>query len=99
MNETTPSKSYLQMCLHLDGKPNLYLRVPTIWDHLNMQWIAYVKTPKTLRLITGEGEDSLDLEQSFSEALKGFMENPKYSDEIYSMFQPMSYWEEMNDSE
>lgn len=96
MNETTPSKSYLQMCLHLDGKPNLYLRVPTIWDHLNMQWIAYVKTPKTRGLIIGKGEDSLELEQSFNEALKGFLEDSKYSDEIYSMFQPLSYWEEMS---
>lgn len=90
------SNSYMELCLHVNEGPNLYLRVPTVWDHHNQQWIGFVKTPKTQRLITGEGEDSFKLQNSFNGAIKVLFDDPDMCDEVFSMFKPLSYWDEMN---
>ena len=44
------SNSYMELCLHVDGEQNLYLRVPTVWDDIKKQWIGFVKTPKTQKM-------------------------------------------------
>jgi hypothetical protein len=49
-------KSYMELCFHIDGGDNLYLRVPTIWDDINKTWIVFMKTTKTKKLIHAEGK-------------------------------------------
>ncbi len=85
------TSSYMQLCLYLEGKGNIYLMVPTFWDAVNNQWIGFVKTPKTGKLISSQGKDSKELENNFNIALhKSFEENPE---ETFSMFKPLEYWE------
>jgi len=84
----------MELCLNLDGKENLYLRVPTVWDEVEKQWIGYVKTPKTLRLISGNGKNDFDLQNSFNVCMsKLFRESNELADEIYKMFKPKKYWD------
>ena len=86
--------SYMELCIHLDGKENVYLRVPTIWDNIHNQWIAFIKTPDTKMLITGKGKDSFELEHNFYKSIKALleMEGP-ISEEVFGMFMPEWYWE------
>lgn len=87
--------SYMELCLHLDKEKPLYLRVPTVWDEVKKQWIGYCKTPKTFRLIHGEGKDSFTLQNSFNVAMSNLIhESEEMGEEIFSMFHPRSYWEE-----
>ncbi len=53
------TNSYMELCLHVDGGQNLYLRIPTVWDDINKQWIGFIKTPKSQRLIHAEGKGQL----------------------------------------
>jgi len=85
----------MELGLHLDGKGNLYLRVPTIWDSVKKQWIGFIKTPQTQRLIYGEGKNSFDLQNSFNECLVKLTEESKeLNEEIFGMFMPAWYWED-----
>ena len=92
-------KSYMSLCLHVDGGHNLYFRIPTVWDEVKKKWLAFFKTPKTQKLIYADGTDSFDLEKSITVALsRAIEENGELGDEIFSLFQPMSYWDEMGDA-
>jgi len=91
------SKSYMELCFHVDGAQSLYLRVPTVWDDRRKLWIGFVKSPKTQRLIHGEGKDSFELQNSFNAAISAIFEkNDGLAEEVFSMFQPLSYWDEMS---
>lgn len=90
------SNSYMELCIHVDGGQNLYLRVPTVWDDRKKLWIGFIKTPKTQRLIHGEGKDSFSLQNSFNAAICKILEESSDPDEVFSMFQPLSYWDEMS---
>jgi len=93
------SSSYMELCFHVDGGQNLYLRVPTVWDDRRKLWIGFVKTPKTQRLIHGEGKDSHELQNSFNKAIATIWEKGEdLADEVFSLFQPLSYWDEMHAS-
>jgi hypothetical protein len=85
------SGSYMQLCLHLQGKSPIYLMVPTLWDEPNKQWIAFVQTPDTRKIISGKGKTSTELENSFNTELSECFE--KIPDEMFSMFKPLEYWE------
>lgn len=87
------SSSYMEMCLRLDGKNDLYLRIPTVWDAEKNQWIGFFKTPVTKKLIHGEGKDSFELQNSLNIAVSQVIQDPEYSDEIFSMFKAKEYWE------
>lgn len=90
MNE----KNYMELCIHLDGKENVYLRIPTVWDDIKKQWIGFIKTPKTQRLISGQGKTSFDLQNSFNHNMnKLFEEGGDIAKEIFDMFMPAFYWE------
>ncbi len=90
------SKSYMELCFHVDGGKNIYLRVPTVWDDRRKLWIGFVKTPKTQRLIHGEGKDSFELTNSFNKSIADVLEKgDSLSDEVFALFQPLSYWDEM----
>ncbi len=90
---TTKMKgSYMELCLHVDGGDDLYLRVPTVWDDIKKRWIGFVKTPKTKMLITGSGTNSFELQNDFNRAISGLFESD-VSEEIFSMFKPMEHWE------
>lgn len=92
---TKTKTNYMELCIHLDGKENIYLRIPTVWDEANKQWIGFIKTPETQRLITGNGKTSFDLQNSFNlEISKLFEENEKMAEEVLSMFMPAWYCEE-----
>jgi hypothetical protein len=90
----TKDKSYMELCLHVDGGENLYLRVPTVWNAVDKTWIGFIKTPKTQRLIHAEGKTSFDLQNSFNiEVSKVFKEGGQLAEEIFAMFMPAFYWE------
>lgn len=90
MNE----KSYMELCFHLDGKENVYLRIPTVWDEIGKQWIGFIKTPTSQRLISGKGKNSFDLQNNFNEEVsKIFSEGGKDAKELFEMFMPAFYWE------
>lgn len=91
------SCSYMELCFHIDGEENLYLRVPTIWDDVHKIWRGFIKTPTTKKLIHSEGKDSFELQNSFNRALAPILEKgDALSEEVFSMFKPFSYWEEMS---
>ena len=90
------SNSYMELCMHLDGQANVYLRVPTVWDDIEKKWRGFLKTPKSQTLIHASGKDSFDLQNDFNRALKSvFDRQDAVSEELFSMFKPLSYWEEM----
>ncbi len=86
--------SYMELCVHVDGKENVYLRVPTVWDAVKKQWIGFIKTPTTQKLIAASGKDSFELQNNFNIELSKFIHDKEYSDEIFSMFMPVFYWED-----
>jgi hypothetical protein len=93
------SRSYMQLCFHVEGGQNLYLRVPTVWDDRRKLWMGFVKTPKSQTLIHGEGKDSLELQNSFNKAIADIWEKEDdLSQEVFDLFQPLSYWDEMYSS-
>lgn len=85
----------MKLCLHINGSHDPYLLVPTFWNEIEKQWFGFVKTPKSLRLIIGAGKDSFELQNAFNRALSEvFQEGDKVAEEVFNMFQPMSYWDE-----
>lgn len=94
MTKEKISNSYMQLALRLDGKDDLFLRVPTLWDSIKNQWIGFIKTPKTKKIIHGQGKDSFELQNDFNINLEKIFHDPEYAYEIFSMFKPMEYWEE-----
>lgn len=82
--------SYMQIGLRLDGKKDLFLKVPTVWNKADNEWIGFVKTPISNKLIYGHGKDSRTLETSFNDSLQKTMQDPKYFKEVWSMFKPLS---------
>jgi hypothetical protein len=86
------TNSYMQLCLRQEGRGNLYLMVPTYWNAVNKQWIGFVKTPDTGKMIAASGKDSQELQDNFNiELHKAFEE---YHEEVFSMFHPLEYWEQ-----
>ena len=86
--------SYMQLCLKKDGKEDLYLKVPTLWDDVEKQWIGFIQTPTTKKLITAQGKDSFSLQNSFNVALKEvFDQQDSTAQELFDMFMPAFYWE------
>jgi len=89
----TDNKSYMELCLQLDGKENVYLRVPTLWDDVEKQWLGFVKTPKTLKVISGKGRTSFDLQNDFNRNFsKAFHESEELAEELFNMFKPLSFY-------
>ncbi len=86
------SGSYMELCLRPPYGEDLYLRIPTVWDQSEKQWIGFIKTPSSKELIYGSGKDSMDLQNSFNKCLKEKMENPELQAEIMSMFKPLKDW-------
>jgi len=90
--------SYMELCMHLDGKEDIYLRIPTVWDDIKKQWIGFVKTPETKRLILGEGKTSFELQNSFNHCLSELMqESEALGKEIFEMFMPSFYYEQIDE--
>lgn len=85
--------SYMELCIHLDGQTNMYLRVPTVWDDIEKNWLGFIKTPKTQKLLHASGANSFELQNSFNRVLREEMSG-ELGEEIFSMFQPRPYWEE-----
>jgi hypothetical protein len=84
----------MELGFHVDGKENIYLRIPTMWDEVNKQWIGFIKLPESQRLITGKGKTSFDLQNDFNvELSKVFSEGGEDADELFGMFMPSFYWE------
>lgn len=89
------TSSYMQLGLHADGK-TLYLMVPTYFDETKQEWSGFVHLPKAKKTVMGRGKNSKELETNFNDELrKAFEEHPE---ETYSLFQPLSYWDEMKES-
>lgn len=90
------SESYMELCFHINKGQNIYLRIPTVWDDRKKLWIGFVKTPKTQQLIYSEGKDSFQLKNSFNKVISTILEKgDDLAKEVFSMFQPLSYWDEM----
>lgn len=94
INKDLPTKGYMELAFHVDGQDALILRVPTLWDDIEKQWIGVIKTPTTKRVIYATGKNSVDLQNSFNRILKESLGNPSINEEIFSMFQPASFWED-----
>lgn len=85
------TSSYMQLCLYTEEKGNIYLMVPTFWNSVKKNWMGFVKTPETGKIIHAEGKDSQELQNNFNVVLhKSFEEIPE---ETFSMFKPLEYWE------
>lgn len=87
------TNSYMQLCLQLDSGP-LYLFIPTYFDATKKEWVGGVHLPKAKKMIIGRGKDSKSLEQNFNDNLRKNLEG-EFSEETFSLFKPLSYWEEM----
>ncbi len=87
------TNSYMQLCLNMNSGP-LYLRVPTYFDSTKKEWMGFVHLSKAKKTIFGKGKDSKELEQSFNDNLRNFLEG-EFSQETFELFKPLSYWEEM----
>lgn len=87
-------KSYMEMCLNLDGEENRYFRIPTYWDAVKNQWIAAVKLPESQKLISATGKDSFELQNNTNiELSRIFQKQDEISKELFDMFMPAWYWE------
>ena len=95
MSGQKANTSYLELCIQLDRKESVYLRVPTLWDDIHCVWRAFVKTPKLNILIHAEGEDSFSLQNNFNKALSEvFMGEDEGAEDLFSAFKPLSFWED-----
>lgn len=90
------TKSYMQLCLNMDSGP-IYLMVPTYFDSTKKEWIGFVHLHKAKKMITGKGKTSKELEQSFNDNLRTFLEG-EFSEETFMLFKPLSYWDEMKEN-
>ena len=82
------SPSYMELRIDMDGKPPLYLRVPTFWDSIKNEWMGAIKLPISLKIIHAYGKDSFELQNNFNKVLYELFES-EYKDEVLSMFQPL----------
>jgi hypothetical protein len=74
----------------------VYLMVPTYFDPTKKEWMGGVFLPKAKKMIFGNGKNSKELEQSFNDCLRKSIETEsELAKEIFDLFQPLSYWEEM----
>jgi len=87
------TNSYMQLCLNIDTGP-LYLMVPTYFDATKKEWMGFVHLKKAKKMIYGIGKDSKELETSFNDHLREFLQG-EYGEETFDLFKPLSYWEEM----
>jgi hypothetical protein len=83
----------MELGLRLDGKQDVFLRVPTVWDAVENQWIGWLKLPESKKLITGKGKDSFELQNNFNVEMSKVFHDPEYSKEAFSLFKPLEYWE------
>ena len=90
------TNSYMQLCLHRDGGP-LFLMVPTYFDDTKKEWMGFVHLTKAKKMIHGRGKTSKELETSFNDQLREFIEG-EFSEETLDLFKPLSYWNEMLDN-
>jgi hypothetical protein len=87
--------SYIEMCLHLDGKENVYLRIPTVWDDVRKIWHAFIKTPITHKLIHANGKNSFSLQNAMNAEISAiFDKQDELAKEVFEMFMPAFYWKE-----
>ncbi len=85
------TSSYMQLCLYLEGKGNIYLMIPTFWDEPHKQWMGFIQTPVTRRLIHATGRSSKELQDNFNVEISKALEAS--DEEVFSMFKPLEYWE------
>jgi len=86
------SPSYMEMALHLEGRDQLILRIPTLWDTVELQWIGFIQTPKTKKIIKAIGQDSFDLQNNFNIEFYKAFQDESLAEELYSMFKPKEEW-------
>jgi hypothetical protein len=59
------------------------------------QWIGFIKTPITNKLISATGKNSFELQNNFNNNVSKMMQaSEEMGQEIFSMFMPSFYWEE-----
>lgn len=91
MKKVKGDESYMKMSLYAEGKGAVYLFIPTLWDAVNNQWMGFVQTPKTKKIISAVGKDSVELQNNFNICLSQALQ--EMPDEVLSMFKPLEYWE------
>jgi hypothetical protein len=87
------NKSYMELCIHIDKDDDVYLRVPTLWDDIQKQWIGFVKTPNTKMLLSASGKDSFELQNNFNHVIHSALHDPISSEEVFLMFKTKEFWE------
>ena len=90
------SPSYMEIRLDLEGRQGaVFLRIPTFWDAVNSQWIGAIKL-KNGKILCSEGKNSFDLQNNFNIIISKVLQDPEFSEEIFSMFKALEYWESRN---
>jgi hypothetical protein len=74
-----------------------FLRVPTYYDATKKEWMGVVHLNKAKKMIYGKGKDSKELETSFNDNLREFLQG-EFSQETFDLFKPLSYWDEMGEN-
>jgi hypothetical protein len=82
------NKSYMNLGLHLEGQEPVFLRVPTLWDSVELQWIGFVQLPISKHIISAKGQSSFELEGNFNIEISKAFKDEKYVDELFSLFKP-----------
>lgn len=84
------SASYLEMRMDSDGDDPVFLRIPTFWNEENQHWIYVLRLPKSKKLLTGIGKNSLELQNACNKDLKSLFES-EFADELIKMFKPACF--------
>lgn len=83
----------MEMRLDLDGRQSaVFLRVPTLWDPVNEQWLCALKLPSG-KLLMASGADSKELSENFNKVAQECFSAEANAEEFFAMFKPLEYWE------
>ena len=100
MTRPDTTKAYLEIGFNVHGGTNLYLLIQAFWDDIQKQWKAFIKTPKTQCIIQARGKNGCELKNAFIRQIDAiFITGDEFAKEVFSMFQPLSYWDEMGEFE
>jgi hypothetical protein len=86
-------KTYMNLGLHLEGRDPVFLRVPTRWDAVELQWLGFVQLPVSKKIIHATGQSSFDLENNFNMEISKVLQDSPHSEEVFSLFKSNEEWE------
>ena len=85
-------RRWIKMKKHLYSDGDLFLKVDTYWDHNHLQWVGVVEMKNPNKLITAKSQTSLQLIDEMEKVLHQYLEDPKYSTQLFNMFKSFDHW-------